>query len=136
MRRILYAEPGEAFASRRVGGALLRETSPVLLRKAFSLGRRWPESIDSGRMWGVSNFRAVRISYPVPSTPGPFGATLCKQERASLRRTKIYEKGRLSPPLLGLLNYISGSRPRTGWPFSVSQFSSSSQSVVTVSSAI
>ena len=32
--------------------------------------------------------------------------------------------------------YISGSMPSTGWPFSVSQFSSSSQSVVTVSSAI
>ena len=31
--------------------------------------------------------------------------------------------------------YIRGSMPSTGWPFSVSQFSSSSQSVVTVSSA-
>ena len=32
-------------------------------------------------------------------------------------------------------DYIRGSMPSTGWPFSVSQFSSSSQSVVTVSSA-
>ena len=32
-------------------------------------------------------------------------------------------------------DYIRGSMPSTGWPFSVSQFSSSSQSVVMVSSA-
>ena len=33
-------------------------------------------------MWGLSFFRAVRTSHRVPSTPGPFGGTLCKQERA------------------------------------------------------
>ena len=33
-------------------------------------------------------------------------------------------------------DYIKGSMPRTGWPFSVSQLSSSSQSVVMVSSAM
>ena len=39
-------------------------------------------------MWGVSYFRAVLKSHRVPSTPGPFGATLCKQERAFLKAVK------------------------------------------------
>ena len=37
--------------------------------------------------------------------------------------------------LSAMPTYIRGSMPRTGWPFSVSQFISSSQSVVMVSSA-
>ena len=38
--------------------------------------------------------------------------------------------------LAALRPYIRGSMPRTGWFFSVSQFSGSSQSVVMVSSAM
>ena len=72
-------------------GALLRETSPVLLRKAFSLGRRWPESIDSGRMWGVASFRAVGkfVVAPLHTRHGLRRATLCKQERALAQKYQL-----------------------------------------------
>ena len=40
------------------------------------------------------------------------------------------------PIVFSLRNHIKGSMPRTGWFFSVSQFNSSSQSEVMVSSAM
>ena len=54
-------------------------------RKAFSPGRRWPELIDSGRMRGVTYFRAVRKRRWSP--PHPSRLTPChplQQERAFL----------------------------------------------------
>ena len=63
---------------------------------------------------------SVRNGYRLPDA-----VKLCGGE-TFLRRTRFH---RISA-------YIRGSMPRTGWPFSVSQFSSSSPSVVTVSSAI
>ena len=55
-------------------------------RKAFSLGRRWqPVRADGCGVYRLSE--QSDKTYLVPSTPGPFGATLCKQERAWLRST-------------------------------------------------
>ena len=49
---------------------------------------------------------------------------------------RIVSSGRVNDPPLHWIAYISGSMPRTGWFFSVNQFSSSSQSEVMVSSAM
>ena len=60
-----------------------RSRGERFLRKAFSPGRRchafWRDGCGVHRCTGQSG-----NLYRVPSTPGPFGATLCKQERAFL----------------------------------------------------
>ena len=69
-------------------------------------------------------------------TPAPSFILRMEFWRARCAAPELPHRGGFRLPFWDFLHYISGSRPRTGWPFSVSQFSSSSQSVVTVSSAI
>ena len=68
-----------------------RSRGERFLRKAFSPGRRchafWRDGCGVHRCTGQSG-----NLYRVPSTPGPFGATLCKQERALTRnRPRTFE---------------------------------------------
>ena len=66
------------------GVSLNRSRALKFQRKAFSLGRRWPESIDSGRMWGLTSIRAVGEER-TGSPPHPSRLAPCRplhQERA------------------------------------------------------
>ena len=68
--------------------------------------------------------------------PLPYISTIITN-RANLAMVLWFRRTKVTPLAVGPCRpYIKGSMPKTGWPFSVSQFSSSSQSEVMVSSAM
>ena len=85
------------------GGGMPRcaefHTQKPAKRKAFSLGRRCHAFWRDG--CGVHQL-SKRSDKPhrVPSTPGPFGATLCKQERAFLKAGKCLLLIKHTPPVV------------------------------------
>ena len=74
MRRISYAETGGAFASRRVGGALLRVVKPLLLRLTHSpshaLQRASPLSEGAKTPAGTFFYYTTPSSSPQANTAG------------------------------------------------------------------
>ena len=92
-------------------------------RKENGLPRACGPRNDGGRLGAGASVLAVRVLQMVG---GGSAARPTKLEKRTPKGVRSFR----------LWNYSRGSRPRTGWLRSVSQFSSSSGSAVTVSSAI
>ena len=78
------------------GVSLNRSRALKFQRKAFSLGRRWPESIDSGRMWGLTSIRAVGEER-TGSPPHPSRLAPCRPLQVRRGRSLHFRRGERLP---------------------------------------